>query len=221
MKIPKESARAHIVFDNDGTMIDSLSNFYDLVVEILSVHLERELSLDEVKEAYVPDWNQLLINLGVSEPSEELIQVIIDDLNDTNKDYIPPIIEGTKEFIEKLHRANMSTYVWTGRDEFSGMKVFDALGLTNLFSEMQFRDTSRAKPDPEGLEIMLGSIDKDKILLIGDSIVDIKGAKAFGISCLIVDWFDGDDHKELLEAGASAVVSTHEDALSFILDNFN
>ncbi len=66
-------------------------------------------------------------------------------------------------------------------------KSFKALGLMDYFKEMQFRDTSKAKPDPEGLKVMFPNTPKEKTLLIGDSIVDIKGVNAFGIDCLIID----------------------------------
>ena len=85
---------------------------------------------------------------------------------------------------------------------------------------MQFRDTSKAKPDPEGLAVMFPDTPKEKILLIGDSVVDIKGAKAFGIDCLIVDWFGHENHEELMAAGAAKIVTTHEDALAFIKEKF-
>jgi phosphoglycolate phosphatase-like HAD superfamily hydrolase len=214
------SPRAHIVFDNDGTMIDSISNFFDLTQEILPKHMGRVISPEEAKEAYVPDWVQFFINLGIKEPSEVFIQGVIDDLNEANKDYVPPIISGTKDFIKSIQSHEMKTYVWTGRDEASGRKVLDALGLSELFVAMEFRDTSKAKPNPAALEIMIIRVDKEKILLIGDSEVDIKGAEAFGIKCLIVDWFNGDNHEQLLQAGAAAVVTTHEDALKFILSEY-
>ena len=84
----KESARAHIVFDNDGTMIDSLSNFFDLAEAIIPKHLGRPVTLEEIKAAYIPDWHQLFVNLGEKNPSEELLRkAVIDDLNEVNKDY--------------------------------------------------------------------------------------------------------------------------------------
>lgn len=211
-----KNPQGHIVFDNDGTMIDSLSNFFELGMELFPRHLKREVTAQELKDAYVPDWHQLFVNLGIQNPSESFIQGVIDDLNELNKDYVPDLIPGTKEFIKELHSYQLNTYVWTGRDKASGLQVFKALGLMDYFKEMQFRDTSKAKPHPEGLEVMLPNIPKDKILLIGDSIVDVKGAMAFGIDCLIVDWFGHENHEELLEAGAAKIATNHEDALEFI-----
>lgn len=90
----------------------------------------------------------------------------------------------------------------------------------DYFKEMQFRDTSKAKPDPEGLKVMFPNTPKEKTLLIGDSIVDIKGVNAFGIDCLIIDWFSQETHEELMDAGAAKNVTTHEEALEFIHSKF-
>lgn len=218
--IEKENAVAHIVFDNDGTMIDSLTNFFELAMVLFPKHLGREVDSEELKNAYVPDWHQLFINLGIEKPSESFIQAVIDDLNEANADYIPRIIPGTKDFIKELHTLNMATYVWTGRDQASGLKVFRDLGLIEFFTEMQFRDTSKAKPHPEGLEVMFPTTTKESILLIGDSIVDVKGANSFGIDCLIVDWFGHENHNELIVAGAASVVTTHKEAMKFIKRKF-
>ena len=64
---------------------------------------------------------------------------------------MPPIIPGTKEMIADLHAMNMATYVWTGRDKFSGMKVFDGLGLTDLSRHAISRHRSRLLPTPNAL----------------------------------------------------------------------
>jgi HAD superfamily hydrolase (TIGR01509 family) len=221
MSYPKDSTRAHVVFDNDGTMINSLENFYDLIDQILSTHMGRTVSKEEVKKAYVPDWHQLLINLGIENPTNDFIQAIIDDLNEMNKDYLPPLVPGTIEFIKRLHDLKIATYVWTGRDQLSAMQIFDGLGLTTLFHDMQFRDTSIAKPHPEGLELMLGDMDKSKIILIGDSEVDIKGAKAFGIKCVIVDWFGHCHHESLHEEGAEEIFDCHDKLLAWLVDNLD
>ena len=67
---------------------------------------------------------------------------------------------------------------------------------------------------------MLGDVAKDKILLIGDSSVDVAGANASGIKCLIVDWFGQENHDELRAAGAAHIATTHAGALGFIKENF-
>lgn len=114
----------NVVFNNDGTMINSLSNFFEWGIKLIPKHLKREVTPEELKAAYVPDWVQIFVDLGIENPTEEFIQAVIDDLNEMNKDYVPDLIPGTKEFISTLHSLKLNTYVWTGRDQESGLQVF-------------------------------------------------------------------------------------------------
>jgi phosphoglycolate phosphatase-like HAD superfamily hydrolase len=207
MAITKEQARAHVIFDNDGTMVNSESNFLSVIVDILPKYLDRAVTLDEVKKTFIPDWQQFLTNLGLENPSTDIIREIITDVINANKDYIPELYPGILELIHKLHQNNIATYVWTARDERSAMDIFNHYEMVELFTQMQFMDTCISKPDPNGLELMLGDIPKEKIVHIGDSVVDINGASSFNVPCLIVDWDKRYNAQEFMDQGAKEVFS--------------
>jgi phosphoglycolate phosphatase len=219
MKITKENAMAHVVFDNDGTMVDGEENFFTSMVKILPKYLNREVTYQEMVERNIPDWVQLLKNFGIENPSIELIQNMIDDLRDMNIGYVPVMFPEIKNIISKLHSLKIATYVWTGRDKESAIKLFDAHNITSLFHDMRFKDCALPKPHPSGLEEMLGDVEKSKIVLIGDSIVDINGAKAFNIPCLVVDWKKQANHNDLMNQGAAKVVQTKDELLTWVTEN--
>jgi len=219
MSIHKSNAKAHVIFDNDGTMVDSEKNFFVNLTKVLPKYLNREVSYEEVVEKNIPDWVQLLRNFGFEDPSKKLIQEIIDDIIHVNKGFIPEMFPGIKKLIKELHDLEVATYVWTGRDQNSGHALFKAHNIMHLFHDMQFMDTCQAKPHSDGLEKMLGDVDKDKIVLIGDSIVDIQGAKAFNIPCLIVDWHNKVDHSDFKKKGASHIVKRNEDIINWVQQN--
>jgi HAD superfamily hydrolase (TIGR01549 family) len=220
MNFLSTEAIGHIVFDNDGTMVDSEGNFFEVLAAVLPKHLNREITQEEILKNNIPDWYQLMKNYGVENPTPEFIQAIIDDVNEYNKDYLPKLYEGTKELIASLHDLKIATYVWTGRDKISAMKIFDGLELTPLFFDMQFVDSCKPKPHPDGLEKMLGEVDKSKIALIGDSVVDLAGAKSFGIPCLIVDWHQSIDRDFFIQKGAHKIINKHEEILNWAKKNF-
>ncbi|MCK5883719.1 MAG: HAD-IA family hydrolase [Bacteriovoracaceae bacterium] len=219
MTISKENAKAHVVFDNDGTMIDSESNFYQVLTVVLPKYLGREITMEEILDAYIPDWIQLLSNLGLADSSRETLQAIINDVNYENRDFTPTLYPGIKELIEMLHSMEVATYVWTGRESESALKILESHKIKHLFHDMQFMDTTLPKPNPAGLEVMLGDMDKSKIVLIGDSIVDIKGAKNFEIPCLVVDWDNKSDHQQLLDEGAVLITKKTDDIIQWVKQN--
>jgi phosphoglycolate phosphatase-like HAD superfamily hydrolase len=220
MNFSKNEAIAHIVFDNDGTMVNSEGNFFEVLAQVLPKHLGREITHAEILKNNIPDWYQLLKNYGVENPTTEFVKAIIEDVNEYNKDYLPKLYQGTKELLASLHELKIATYVWTGRDKVSGMKIFDGLDLTPLFFDMQFVDTCTPKPHPDGLSRMLPGIEKKNIALIGDSVVDLAGAKSFGIPCLIVDWHKSIDQSFFNEQGAELIVQTHQEILDWAKQKF-
>jgi len=129
---------------------------------------------------------------------------------------MPILYDGVISLIEKLRSSNYETYLWTGRDQYSAQKILSFYKIDHLFKEMHFRDTATPKPSPDALGLMLNQVDKSNAVLIGDSVVDIMGATNFGISCLVVDWMNKANHKELLKAGARQVFSKPNDVFKWI-----
>jgi HAD superfamily hydrolase (TIGR01549 family) len=64
-------------------------------------------------------------------------------------------------------------------------------------------DVTMAKPDPEVFltAIATGEIDPDRVIAVGDSVWDIKAARAAGIGCIAVE-SGGFSQHELSESGA-------------------
>ena len=59
--------------------------------------------------------------------------------------------------------------------------------------------------------------DKDKVLMVGDRMYDVHGAKECGIDCVGVEFFGYAAPNELKDAGAVAVVATAAALEAFIL----
>lgn len=217
--ILQDEARAHVVFDCDGTLIDSMRPFYDILLEILPKHLGREFSMEEILEKFTPEWVGLLENLGVANPSKELIQALIAETSVLNlKHPVPALYPGIKQCLGQLEELQVACYVWTGRDRASSLRIFKAHDILKHFTEMSFSDTSIPKPHPEGLCQMLEEIPKSKIALIGDSGVDIQGAKNFSIPCVVVDWEKKIQHHEYLDFGAQQIVMEPAEIVAWVKD---
>jgi HAD superfamily hydrolase (TIGR01509 family) len=218
--ILQDQATAHVVFDCDGTLIDSMKPFYDILVEILPKHLGREVTRVEVLEKFIPEWVGLLENLGVQNPSKDLIDKLIAETSAINlKSPVPLLYPGIKDCLEKLEQLGVASYIWTGRDRASAIRIFKTHGIAQYFTEMSFSDTDIPKPHPDGLERMLEEIPKSKMVLIGDSGVDIQGAKNFSIPCIAVDWEKKAKHADFLDFGAIKVVQETDEIVNWVKEN--
>ena len=218
--ILQDQAIAHVVFDCDGTLVDSMRPFYDILVEILPSHLGREVTHEEVLEKFIPEWVGLLQNFGIEKPSKEMINKLIAETSSINlKSPVPSLFKGIKECLFELEQLGVASYIWTGRDRASAIRIFKAHNIAKYFTEMSFSDTDIPKPHPDGLERILQNIPKDKMVLIGDSGVDIRGAKNFSIPCIAVDWESNINHAQFLDFGAIKVVKTTKEIVDWVKNN--
>lgn len=218
--ILQDQARAHVIFDCDGTLIDSMRPFYDILVDILPKHLGREITREEVLDKFIPEWVGLLENLGVEEPKKEMIDALIKETSAINlKSPVPILYPGIRDCLQELIDLEVACYIYTGRDRASAIRIFKAHDILKHFTEMSFSDTDIPKPHPDGLVRMLEDYPKDKMVLIGDSGTDIQGAKNFSIPCVGVDWEKNLNHQEFLDFGATHIVKEAQEIVEWVKQN--
>lgn len=216
--INTKTAIGHVVFDNDGTIINSEERFLQNQCKVLPSYIGYKITYDSLKEKYIPSWYELLEALGHKSPSKKIINQIVREINTLNENYIDPLYPGIKTLISRLHKNNIATYIWTGRDRESAITLFEKHNIKDLFSDMMFMDTCIPKPNEDGLNRMLNGIAKSKIIMIGDSLTDLIGANNYGINCFIVDWHNKGKQKEFYNEGAELVTSDIDELYNNLID---
>jgi phosphoglycolate phosphatase-like HAD superfamily hydrolase len=106
--------------------------------------------------------------------------------------------------------------VWTARDRVSTLRILSENQVSQFFEAIYSSDDAYPKPHVKGLlELTYGS-DKSKVFVIGDSRMDIMGAKNFGAKAIGALW-NGQTHQtHLLEAGADFLAATPKECLDWI-----
>jgi phosphoglycolate phosphatase-like HAD superfamily hydrolase len=79
-------------------------------------------------------------------------------------------------------------------------------------------DVQRAKPAPDIFDaaIEAGSLDRERVVVVGDSVWDVQSARAAGLGCIGVETGGFSQH-ELSEAGAIAVYRDVQELLHQLL----
>ncbi|MGB0453055.1 MAG: HAD family hydrolase [Bacteriovoracaceae bacterium] len=131
----------------------------------------------------------------------------------------PIIYTGIRELLEQLKNDGHELYVWTGRDRGSTIEYLKSLDIISFFIDFSCADDGLSKPHPDGPTKMLGGEDKENIILIGDSLNDLHGAKNYGISFIFVDWESRlKDHYERLKSdGVEAIFRTPQELYQHII----
>ncbi len=183
--LSKRKTRA-VIFDLDGTLIDSLP----LVLRAFAHALEpfgRGASMDLFARLGGPPCRIFPSLLG----DERHVPAALKRLqafNRENNHLIRPFY-GVTVVLEQLQARGMALAVWTGRDRESTDWLLQKHGFSGFFSVVICGDDLPThKPDPQGLrEIILRlNVDPQEALLVGDADVDVLGGAACGIETLLI-----------------------------------
>ena len=131
------------------------------------------------------------------------------------------VYDGIPELLQSLKEKGKHLVVATSKPEEYSIKIIEYFGLNKYFDYVcgSLMDESRSKKS-EVIAYALdccgvGEDDKDKILMVGDRIHDIEGAKANGLkSCGIL--FGYGSREELEDAGADYIVKDINELLEVI-----
>ena len=203
MSIANLAERKVILFDLDGTLVDSAGDLY----RAMNLSLER-LGLPVVTEAQVRVWvgkgtavfcRSVLSHIkGEVEP--QLQQQLLDTfLEIYNAD---PCVEsqpfpGIIEFLQWCQQQQKTMICVTNKPEQTARQILDTLAMSDYFTDVIGGDRFEVrKPDPKPLLHCVEHFAQDiaECLMIGDSINDIDAARRAGMDCIAVSY--GYNHGE-------------------------
>ena len=193
--IDPDEALGHVVFDCDGTLISSHEAILETLTQLFEEELGRQIPLEEMRKKYYPQMDILMKNfgfgpdgLGKDDPEVEkrLIKRWSQISTQANCRYA--LFPEIKELLSACEKENWAQYVWTGRDRVTTLEILKTLGIMPYFYDIRTATDGIPKPHPQGMEDLLPGRDKKRIVLIGDSGADQKGAKNFGCHFIGAAW---------------------------------
>lgn len=203
MNIANMAQREVLLFDLDGTLVDSATDLHRAMNMSLNA-----LQLPTVTEAQVRVWvgkgtalfcqSTLQHLTGKVDPAQQ--QQLLDTfLKIYNAD---PCVEtqpfdGILEFLEWGLAQKKTMICVTNKPEAPARAIVDHLGMTHYFADVIGGDRfEERKPHPRQLLHCVEQYaqSKDQVLMIGDSSNDVEAARRAGIDCVVVSY--GYNHGE-------------------------
>lgn len=212
-----------IVFDLDGTLIDTASDLIDSINHALAA--EGFAAFDRLAMgSLVGMGGRAMIRHAYMLADRRVDADIVERYNQVFLDHyaagIPGISRPYPGVLEAIGRARAAGYIvaiCTNKPEAMARSLVERLELSKLFDAITGGDTfAFRKPDPRHLmeTITQAGGDAERALMIGDSRTDIDTAKAAGIPVVAVNFGYSDRHVREFEP--SAVIS-HYDELTMEL----
>ena len=192
-KIPAEDLRL-IVFDLDGTLIDSRADLAHSVNGMLR-HFRRHELPEDVIASYIGDGAGMLVRRALGDPDDD---TLVDDAEEYFLAYYREhkldntyVYEGCHAVLEALGSCPRKPLIalLSNKPVGPSRAICEALGLEKfMFRIYGGNSFPTKKPDPLGLETLLreAGAAPEETVMIGDSDVDILTAQnigAYSIGC--------------------------------------
>lgn len=205
----------HIVFDIDGTLIDTeyavLHSLKDTIKELS----ERDIPCSELKFALGITGTDALKKLEIKAfPALELWDKNMHNYTNTIK-----VFDGIIELLKELQSLDYEMGIVTSKTREEFTHDFCPFGISHYFKTIICADdTQKHKPSVEPLlkYMELSKTDNSKVLYIGDSKYDSKCAENAGVDFALAVWGSHNKHikaKYFLERPADLLTAVTSDKL--------
>ena len=208
-----------VLFDMDGTLLDSLSDMHDAVNHILAENGWEARSREEIR-AFVGNGARKLMERAIPETlAPQRFEAVLADYKDWYQAHNCVKTQpypGISHVLAELEARGVKTAVVSNKPDAT-TKALAARFFPGLPAFGQ-RDDVPPKPAPDLVFRALETLGEDAAdaVYVGDSEVDVATARNAGLPLAAVSWgFRG--RQALAESGAADIVDTAEQLLAKLL----
>jgi phosphoglycolate phosphatase len=206
-----------VIFDMDGTLLDSKKDITISVNHVREVHHNlAPLSEEFIVEAInmeVRNLSQLFYETEIYHPEDRELFESHYELQCVKNVYL---YEGVEEMLKRLVASHIKISVATNAPTQFALRMLEHLRVKNLFDMIIGADlVNHSKPSPEMLNNILNYYSFDeknhKAWMVGDNSKDILSAASAGIESIFVTWGFSP------QSSAKVVVKNPQEVLDIVL----
>jgi len=182
-----------LIFDLDGTLIDSKRDLADSVNATLASMGHATLP-DDVVASYVGNGAPALIRGILPGASEEQIEGALAYFLRYYRDHMldaTTLYPGVRQALDRLHAARIPLAILTNKPVRFSERLIEGLDLgAHFFRIYGGNSFEEKKPHPRGIEALMAEsgADRARTVMIGDSAVDVLTARAASVRACGVSW---------------------------------
>ena len=212
-----------LIFDLDGTLIDSAPDVGASVNQMLAENKRRELTLEETKDmigwggwVLVERALEMTGEAGTPDDIDRALQGFLDSYAAHPVEHTT-IFPGVLEALKRFEADGVAMGLCTNKPTKTTLPVLEALGLADFFKVVSCGDAvPHKKPDGRHVSLVVEALGATTrtAAMVGDSESDIRAANDAGVKSIAVTF--GYAHAPVEELGADALID-HFDKLPDVL----
>jgi len=205
MNIEKPHA---VLFDLDGTLLDTAPTFVKLLNTLLVKHGKKTLPAEIIREQVSHGARALItLGFGLTEDNENF-EVLRNELLDLYEDDIvdgTELFEGMAEVLDTLAKKNIPWGIVTNKPSRFTFPLINKLGISKQCAVVICPDdVKNTKPSPEPLLLACFrlNVEATNCIYVGDHVRDIQAGKAAGMFTVsaLFGYIGKNDHPETWQA---------------------
>lgn len=203
-----------VIFDIDGTLTSTNELIFSTFNHITKKYLDKSMTNEEIIALFGPTEDTIIEDL-FGERAEEVKKEYY--LFYTSNHAMADIYPGIKELLKYIKEKNVLLSIYTGKGREASLITLKKLEILDYFDlVITGSDVKEHKPSPEGIEIFVDkySLEKERVLMVGDAPADIKAARAAGVHVASVVW-DSYAHDKVLKMKSDYLFHTVEELKMF------
>lgn len=213
-----------VLFDLDGTLLDTAPDFYRVLLQIQQRYAQRPVAYESLRSR-ASDGSRAMLKLAFGEAIDETtLQPLVAEFLDLYE--VDPVadgrlFEGINELLEALEARQIPWGIVTNKPRFLSRKVLRNLQLTERCATLICpEDVSQSKPSPEGLLLAAKQLKlkANRCLYLGDHLRDIEAGRAAGMTTIACGFGYLKPDEVVTDWNADHVVKRSEELPNFICD---
>jgi phosphoglycolate phosphatase len=199
-----------VIFDLDGTLVDSLDQISRCMNQARSYFGYVQLSIEKYREILGQPVQQMIGDLELDIDSQnELIfefrRILMLDIKVHNT-----LFPGVRELLDRISKDGFKLAIATTKPSYIAKLVVENSILSHFDFYVQGTDGFPAKPNPDVILKCLQYFHDPEAVMVGDRVEDVLAARAAGIPSIGIT-SSGHSMKQLNDAGARRVFKSMQD----------
>lgn len=197
----------YVLFDLDGTLIDSLELYIQALKRTLKDIIFEEVSTERLTTLRLNSEPRLLGYFVPPGEVEAAHRKFLANYNMLHGEYFDGVYPGVRELLASLRRRGVKTGIVTGKSRGAWEINRSHAGLGDFDTLVFDDDVSMPKPDGEGIVKAMANLAASpaETVYVGDSVSDLEAATEAGVGFLAARWSKTEAEIRSFEKAASEI----------------
>ncbi len=183
-----------ILFDLDGTILDSKDSIIDAVYKTVEKYSQKKITYKDIEARFGEAFDKF-IELLAPARKEDIMESYLAHV-ENHHDELVSLFPNVKKILKQLKEQGIKLGIVTNKQRTLTIRALKLFNIEHLFDTIiTLDDVKASKPDPKPILKAINDIkiDHEHVLMVGDTIFDIKSAQNAHVKVAILDWYKSFD----------------------------